>query len=39
LVRDELGSVECCISSEVSPLARPYSRVVTIVINTCMRLL
>ncbi len=39
LVREELGDIECCLSSEVSPLPRPYNRAVTTVVNTCMRLL
>ena len=39
LVREELGDIECCLSSEVAPLARPYSRAVSTVVNACMRLL
>lgn len=39
LVREELGDIECCISSEVSPLSRTYPRLVSTVINTFMRLL
>ncbi len=39
LIREELGDIECCISSEVSPLSRPYPRLVSTVVNTFMRLL
>jgi N-methylhydantoinase A len=39
LVREELGDLECSISSDVSPLTRSYPRVVSVVINVFMRLL
>jgi N-methylhydantoinase A len=39
IVREELGDIECCISSEVSPLSRTYPRLLSTVINTFMRIL
>jgi N-methylhydantoinase A len=39
LVREELGTLECCLSSDISPLSRPYPRAVSTVVNAFMRLL
>ena len=39
IVREEMGDIECCISSEVSPLSRTYPRLLSTVVNTFMRLL
>jgi N-methylhydantoinase A len=39
IVREELGDIECCISSEVSPLSRSYPRLLSTVVNTFMRIL
>lgn len=39
MVREELGEIECSISSQVSPLSRPYPRAVSVTLNVFMRLL
>jgi N-methylhydantoinase A len=39
LVREELGEVACSISSEVSPLAREYSRASTTTIDVLMKII
>ncbi|MTD54572.1 hydantoinase/oxoprolinase family protein [Amycolatopsis sp. RM579] len=39
LVAEELGTVPCSISSDVSPLAKEYARASTTVIDACMRII